>query len=163
MTIDYFTIMRRPTVRRSVLKNEMLSGFDSLLDAFFDETFSKEFKNQFSQKGKYPKVNIIGLEEKVVLEAAIPGMTRDDITIEVDEDNDTLTISGKSQQKSEYKDLYLTQEIKRSQFSRSFILSKESLDLTKISAQCDNGILTIEIPRINPEERAPKIRKVNIA
>ena len=162
MTLDY----RIPgfPVRRSVLRDEMLSGFDAIFDAFFDEKFSSNnFKNQFIQKGSYPKVNIIEVEDRFIFEAAVPGLTKDDIAIEVDDESSLLTISGEAKQNKEYKDLYLCREIKRSKFSRSFSLPKETLDLSKISAQCDNGILTIEIPKLKPEERLPKVRKVTIS
>lgn len=150
--------------RRSALKNEMLSGFDSFFDSFFDEAFpafSNDFRKHIIQKGSYPKVNVIEMDDNVIIEAAVPGMQKEDISIEVD-DKDILTISGQSQQVSEYKDRYLKQEIKRSKFSRSFSLAGENLRIDEITAECIDGILKIQIPKISTKDTTPKIRKIDI-
>lgn len=150
--------------RRSALKNEVMSGFDSFFDAFFEDAFpsiSNDFRKQIIQKGSYPKVNVIELESSIIIEAAVPGMQKEDISIEID-DKDILTISGQSKQVSQYKDRYLKQEIKRSKFSRSFTLAGENLKVEEINAICADGILKIEIPKISPEDTKPKIRKINV-
>jgi|SRR5690606_2410880 len=150
--------------RRSALKNEMLSGFDSFFDSFFDEAFpalSNDFRKHIIQKGSYPKVNVIEMDEVVIIEAAVPGMRKEDISIEVD-NKDILTISGESQHVNEYKDRYLKQEIKRSKFSRSFALAGENLMIDKISAECMDGILKIQIPKITAVDTTPKVRKIDI-
>jgi HSP20 family protein len=115
--------------------------------------------HDFVSKGSYPKVDIVLKDDELIIDAAVPGLSREDVNLEV-ADN-ILTISAKSNQVEEYKDRYYTKEIKRSYFSRSFKLN-DNLDVTKISATLVNGILTISIPHLKPDSFEKQKIKVDI-
>lgn len=149
--------------RKSALRNELLTGFDSFFDSWLDDMFpatSSSFKEHLSNKGSYPKVNVVDLDDKVVIEAAIPGLNKEDVDIELDADG-ILTITGQSNQVSEYQDRFLLKEIKQSKFSRSFSLGK-NIDKESIVAKCENGILYVELKKLKEEEIKPKVKKINI-
>ena len=146
----------------SLTRDELLTPFDSFINDFFNQQMelSKSFPNDFFSKGSYPKVNVADLKDKVVIEAAVPGMDKSDISIEVNEN--ILTLSGKSSQSSGVSDgQYIRRELKRSKFSRSFALG-DNLNLDDISATCIDGILTLTVPKKVEEDKEVKARYIDI-
>lgn len=143
--------------------DQFLTPFDQLFDRVFHQAFpeiKKELGTDFFQKGSYPRVNVISKEDSLVVEAAVPGMKRKDIDVEVH--NGVLTIRGSSNQIKEDDGKHLRREIKRSSFSRSFNLSDE-LNAEKISGSLEDGILKITIPRLEKIEKEADVRKINIS
>ena len=142
---------------------ELITPFDSLINDFFNDTFSelsKTFGDDFFVKGSYPKVNVLDLKGKILIEAAIPGMKKEDITVEL-KDN-VLTLSGNKRQNEEYSDSsFVRRELKRSKFQRSFALG-DHLNQNDITASCEDGILTLEIPKIEPDQEKREIRYIDI-
>lgn len=165
--MTFWTPVRVP---RNVVTKEMMHNRDNLISTFdkmFDEIFRSSSPDLHKSLGidpfsrsAFPKVNVVSHEDKVVIEAEIAGYSKDDISVEVEED--ILSISGKASQSSEQTDkcVYLIRELKRSQFSRSFRLN-EQLDANSIDASFKDGILEISIPKIEVEEK-PTINKVTI-
>jgi HSP20 family protein len=143
---------------------ELITPFDSLLSELFNDNFAplkQAFGEDFFVKGSYPKVNVVDTDTSVVIEAAVPGMAKEDISLEIKED--VLTISGKSNQDAEHAGgSFVRREIKRTRFERSFALS-DNLDRENIVASCDNGVLKMVLPKISPEERAPQSQYIEIA
>ena len=106
-------------------------------------------------------VNVINNDNSVLIEAAIPGMRREDVSVEVAEG--VLTIQGTSNQHEDIKDgQYVKREIKRSAFQRSFRLG-DNLDESQIKGNYDNGILTLTIPKVVPTEEERTVRKIEIS
>ena len=84
---------------RAFSRDEWLTPFDRLFDDVFGSMFptvAKDIGEDFFVKGSYPKVNVIDNEDTVLIEAAIPGMHKDDVTVEVADG--VLTIQGTSNQ-----------------------------------------------------------------
>ena len=76
--------------------------------------------------------------------------------------DNVLTIQGTSNQAEGVSDSqYVKREIKRSSFRRSFTLN-DNLNSASIGAQFDNGILTLEIPKVVPDNTEPVTRKIEI-
>jgi len=142
---------------------ELITPFDSLLNELFNDNFAplkQAFGDDFFVRGSYPKVNVVDTDEAVVIEAAVPGMAKEDISLEIKED--VLTITGKSNQAAEYEGgSFIRREIKRSRFERSFALS-DNLDRENIMASCDNGVLKMVLPKVSPEERIPQSQYIDI-
>jgi HSP20 family protein len=104
-----------------------------------------------------PAMDLIETGEHFVLKADLPGMTEEDVSIEVQDG--TLTISGErsAEHESHERGWY---RIERSfgSFNRSLTLP-DGVDADGISAQFDRGVLEVRIPK--PEERKP--RRVEIS
>ena len=150
----------------STKKDEWLNPFDRLLDEMMsaqNPELHRVFGDSIFEKNAYPKVNIIDENDHILIEASVPGMKREDISIEVD--GQTLTIAsmynGDSRELNRERQ-YLRREIKKSQFTRSFSLSKE-LDLAEISAGIDSGLLSIKIPKLVPKKDILSKKKIQIA
>ena len=92
-----------------------------------------------------PRMNVIDLEDKYEISAELPGMKRDAVSIELN--NNILTLSGEKNDEHETKDQnYRMFERSYGKFNRSFRLSPE-VDADKIEAKFDNGILTLSLPK----------------
>jgi len=92
-----------------------------------------------------PAVNIAEDENKFEIEFAVPGLTKSDFSINLD--NDTLTVkSEKENSNEENNSNYTRKEFSYSAFERSFTLP-DAADGEKIKAEYKEGILSIEIPK----------------
>jgi HSP20 family protein len=103
-----------------------------------------------------PATDLIESETHYVLRADLPGVSEDDISIELD--HDVLTISGERKAETrENKGGYARVERVSGSFRRSVRLP-EGVDAEAITAGFDNGVLEVSVPK--PEQ--PKPRKVQI-
>ena len=142
-------------------RDEFLTPFDKVFDKMLETNFP-EVINQVGvtpySNSAYPKVNVYEYDDKVGIVAEIPGLSKKQIKVDV-EDN-ILTISGdKHSVWDDAKAKVLRRELKQSSFKRSFTLG-ELLNGDDISANFKDGVLSIEIPKSVPEK--PKKHSVNI-
>jgi len=143
-------------------RDEFLTPFDRIFDQLFETNFP-EFVRSVGVKpyqgSAYPKVNVYEYDEKVGIVAEIPGLEKKDLTVEVEDG--TLTISGVKHHIVEDEGAkVLRRELKASSFKRNFEIG-ENLDGENIKAVFKNGILNIDIPKIEPEK--PKKQFVKIS
>jgi HSP20 family protein len=104
-----------------------------------------------------PPMDLVETEDHYVLRADLPGVSDDDVDIEL-EDN-VLTVSGEREVEHEgRKEGYYRVERSFGRFSRSLTLP-EGVDAEAIAASFDHGVLEVRIPK--PEQRKP--RRVSIA
>jgi HSP20 family protein len=104
-----------------------------------------------------PAMDLLETEHDFVLRADLPGLSEDDVNIEL-EDN-VLTVSGERKaEHEEHKEGYYRVERAWGSFSRSLTLP-EGIDPNAVHASFDRGVLEVRIPK--PEERKP--RKVAIS
>lgn len=103
-----------------------------------------------------PPVEVYEKDDKVMVKAEVPGMTKDDIDVSVQ--GDMLTISGEKKTESEVKEQdYYRSEFSYGRFSRSVALPT-AVDASKVEANYNNGVLEISLPK--SEEAKP--RKIEI-
>ncbi|NJB72453.1 HSP20 family protein [Saonia flava] len=103
-----------------------------------------------------PAVNIKENEANFELELAVPGRTKEDFKVEVD--NDVLTISSETKSEDETTEENFTRrEFSYTSFKRAFTLP-ESVESNKIDASYVNGVLTLSIPK--KEEALPKPKRL---
>ena len=146
-------------------RDEFLTPFDRLFDEVFAAhvpSFTKEFGVDFFEKGSYPRVDIIDHKNTIEIQAEIPGLSKEDVSVEVIDN--VLTVSGNKTAKSFDKtpddfSNYLRRELKRSSFRRSFTLG-DNVDKSKIDAKFENGILTVTLSKVQPSK--PEVKKVEI-
>jgi len=103
-----------------------------------------------------PAVNIKDNTEGFELELAVPGMKKDDFTVEID--NDVLTISSEVEtENEENKENYTRKEFSYTSFKRAFTLP-ETVDGSKIDAKYEDGILKLTLPK--KQEALPKPKRL---
>jgi len=125
----------------------------------FDSWFNGVANGSESEGAAWnPSVDIYETENSYVLKADLPGIRKEDINLDVN--NNTLTIKGdkKFEEKVE-KDNYLRIERRYGSFSRSFTLS-EKVDKENITANYKDGVLEVTLPK--KEEAKPKEIKVEV-
>ena len=140
-------------------RDEFLTPFDKIFDELMTKTFptfSDEVSVSFNQ-GAYPKVNVYEYDDKIGMVAEIPGLDKKNVSVEV-EDN-VLTISGDKHGFEDDGGKCITRELKHSSFKRSFNLG-EQLDGDEVSANFKDGILSINIPKVEPELPKKNIVKI---
>jgi len=99
-----------------------------------------------------PLVDIYDNEKAVVIKAELPGVGKEDISIDVSDR--VLTLKGERSYDGDMKqERYCRRERTFGEFCRSFTLPAD-IDPDKIKAEYKDGILRIEIPK--PEEQKPK-------
>lgn len=140
----------------------------SLFDSLFNDHFENGY-NGFTGKTFYaPKVDVTETTGAYSLEMELPGLTQDDINIELD--GSKLTISSKEKtetsenaenaEEQTEKPKYLIRERRQFNFSRAFTLP-EDVDSEKVSASFKNGILVVTLPR--KEVALPKRIQIDVA
>ena len=147
---------------RAIHRDEFLTPFDQIFDEFFKAnvpSFTQEFGIDFFEKGSYPRVDVIDFDDKVIIEAEVPGLTKSDVNVEVQQN--VLTVSGvKSKNVTDTEGgKYIRRELKRSNFRRSFTLG-ENIEKDTVSATFENGILQITLNKVKPA--VSQVRKVTI-
>jgi HSP20 family protein len=118
-----------------------------VFDAFFD---SRPGKGGTAQRW-VPAMDLVEDKNDLVLRADLPGLSEDDVNIEVKDG--VLTISGerKTEEKKEDEGYYRVERA-FGRFSRSLSLP-DGIDPEQVKARFDNGVLEVRIPK--PEERKP--------
>lgn len=98
--------------------------------------------------------------EKIIIEAEIPGINKDQLSVEVD--GDWLKIRGDKKVKTEDKSRnYIHRELKNSAFCRSFRLP-QSVNKEKFTAEFTNGILSIILPKKITESPPNNVKRIDI-
>lgn len=128
--------------------------------------FNDFFDNDWLVKANAtaPAINVIESDTDYKVEIAAPGMKKEDFTIHVGEDNElTIAMEKKDEKKDEDKKnkRYLRQEFSYTQFEQTLVLP-EDVDKGKIAASVNDGVLTIDLPKRTPEEKAKVNRMIEI-
>ena len=122
-------------------------GFDSIFDKLFED-FEKNSTNS-----SFPPYNIRKDEEDLyVIEMAVAGFSKEDLEAELKDG--VLTVRSKPEKD---KGEYLHRGIAKRSFSKSFTLSD---DMIVKGADIVNGMLTIDLERIIPEEKKSKMIEI---
>jgi molecular chaperone IbpA len=126
-------------------------GFDRMFDRLFDDSFVTTTNN-------YPPYNIVKVSETdYAIQIAVAGFGKDDIEIETKEN--TLTVKSVEKKDGEVVDdtTYLHKGISNRSFRRSFTIAD---DVVVKGASFENGLLNIDLERIIPEEKKPRVIEI---
>ena len=143
-------------------RDNFLTPFDKM----FDQMVESQFPDVVRQVGvkpygntAYPKVNVYEYDDKIGIVAEIPGLDKKQLNVEVEDG--VLTISGDKHSAFESEGAQvLRKELKESSFKRQFELG-ELLDGDNISANFKDGILSIDVPKTEPEKPQKKFVKIS--
>ena len=123
--------------------------------------FNDFFDNDWMVKANAtaPAINVFETEKEYKVELAAPGMTKEDFNVHIDEENNlVISMEKKTESKEEgNKDekregRYLRREFSYSKFQQTMILP-DDVDKEKISAQVENGVLNINLPKFTEQEK----------
>ena len=133
-----------------------LTVFEDVFGSLFNDSFGTPTKTP-KTSGWSPAVDIVESSDAYTLTADLPGLTKADVNLTVEEDVLTLTGERKNEQSvgNEFGHRY---ERAYGKFSRSFQLGS-SVETGKIKAEFRNGMLKVELPKVE----ASKPYEVSIA
>lgn len=120
------------------------------LPYYRDDFFAKDLISSFFSDGadySVPAVNIKENENHFEIEVAAPGLNKEDFKVKLEKNILTVT-SEKKTQKDEGKENFMRKEFSYNSFCRSFSVP-ETVDVEKIKASHKNGVLIIEIPKLD--------------
>lgn len=134
--------------------------FELLARRFNEMTEEAQKGITFETGGFNPRVDIIEDAKNIYVQAELPGMKKEDVSLLVNEER-VLTLKGKKAklEVTEGK-AQIRSERNFGEFTRNFSLP-ENVDLDKIAASYENGILEVTLPKKEPEK--PKEVEVKIA
>lgn len=134
-------------------RNRNMHGLQREIDRLFDNFFQPSSGESSESTATWaPRTDLVETEDAYRIHVDIPGMTKDDLTINYQDDQ--LVISGERRDESrEEKDRYVRVERSFGHFYRAFTLPK-TVNADAISANYENGVLTISVPKA--EEVKPR-------
>ena len=140
-------------------KDEFLTPFSSIFDDFFNQSFPN-LDVGFLSKTAFPKVDVIDEGNQIVIQAEIPGLKKDQVTVELEKG--ILRIKGekKEEKESGYRN-YVHRELKKSAFCRSFTVG-ENVNTGSVSAKYEDGILEVILKKIEETPEKDEVKKIQI-
>jgi len=127
--------------------------------------FNDFFDNDWMVKANAtaPAINVFETEKEYKVELAAPGMTKEDFNVHIDEENNlVISMEKKTENKEEKKEgRYLRREFSYSKFQQTMILP-DDVDKEKISAQVENGVLNIDLPKFSEQEKEKANRFIDV-
>jgi HSP20 family protein len=143
----------------NIIKYDPFRDLRSLQDEMnrlFSASFPRGSNQEEMSTGWSPSVDIYESENRIVLEAELPGMKREDFELSIE--NNVVTLKGERRfEKKDEGDNYHRVERAYGSFTRSFNLPR-TVSTEEIKADFKNGVLTVTVPK---KEEA-KARKIEI-
>ncbi|KAG2377680.1 hypothetical protein C9374_009196 [Naegleria lovaniensis] len=142
----------------------MLSRYNRGFNDFFDDPFfSTSLMRPWTGVGGdimgtqmstfNPATDVSETDRAICLRSNLPGLRKEDIRIDVDDQNRTLTFSGETHsEKTDENEVYHRTERSYGKFSRTFRLP-QNVDLDNIKANMDHGVLKINIPKLEQQQK----------
>ena len=138
-----------------VRRNYNQTWMPDIFNDFFDNTWMER------PKATAPAINVLETPEAYQLELAAPGMTKSDFDVHLDEQGDlVINMEKKSDKKEHEKGHYVRREFSYTKFQQTMLLPDDT-DREAISAKVENGVLTVNLPKIKKVE--PENTKKQIA
>jgi len=147
----------------SLAKRRTSDFLPSLTRFFGDDFFSRDWglSNFSNTETTLPAVNISESEDTFEVQMAAPGMQKKDFNNELD--GNLLTISSEKQdQREETEGKYSRREFSYQSFQRTFNLPKEVVDVDKINATYQDGVLRLIIPKREEAKKQPR-KTINVS
>ena len=130
----------------------------SIFDDFFDNDWMRK------TNATAPAINVLESEDEYKVEVAAAGMNKNDFNIHIDQDgNLVIEMEKKVESSDEQKEEphYLRREFSYSKFQQTLILP-DDVNKEAIQANVADGVLTIDLPRLKPEEQKKALRQIEV-
>jgi HSP20 family protein len=118
---------------------DLFPQIDRVLNEIFNTSIN-HFVDEKQMDYSQPKANVIEFKDRFVIDLMVPGMSKEDVKLNVDKY--ILTISADKQLENDLK--YKLAEFKYGKFERKFKLPN-NIDISKLSAELKHGILSITL------------------
>lgn len=142
------------TLKFSPARRMFPASFFGTLPTYFEDVMNgKDFA------GYVPSVNVSENDKEWHIEVSAAGFKKEDFKINLEKDLLTISAEHKAELNKEEKN-YTRREFSYGSFSRSFRIKENTVDVEKIGAGYENGILNITLPKLVtvPEKTAKEIK-----
>lgn len=115
-------------------------------------------------QGTMPKMNVTETDEDYELRLCVPGLSKDDLNLSVDAENNLVIEMVQKEEKKEHdkkERRWLRREFSEMQFKQLLSLP-EGVKKEQISAKVEHGILTIVLPKVTEKEKAALAQRIEI-
>jgi len=140
----------------------MMSDMDRIFDDFRSE-WERAFlapRTLAADLARQPLIDLTDNGKEYLLKAEIPGINKEDLAIEVGENEIEISGETKAEEKEEDKEGgYIRRERRYSKFYRTLPLP-DSVIADKAEAELKDGVLTVKLPKASPPEK--KLKKVQV-
>lgn len=143
----------------------LIDDMDRLFESFLSRGWLRPFREMWPDWARFeeglelrtPRVDVINRDEEVLVKAELPGVKREDLTVELI--GDLLAIRGEQhhEERKEEGDL-VRAEITRGAFSRTMTMPA-GLDGEHVKAELKEGVLEVHLPKLEKTER----RRIEVA
>lgn len=146
-------LIKKPDTFLSMLNDDI----NSILHKSFDNLFP-EYVFEQEMKGMAMPVDIKEYEDKYVIKVEMPGINREDITLDLHKNSLKISATKKiEQEENDNKKKYHKSEFRYGDYCRTLYFPLE-VDMEKCDATLKNGILTVELEKtVKEEEKQKKI------
>lgn len=127
----------------------------------FDDFFDSDWPRRAN--AMTPAINVLESPSGYQVEVAAPGLTKDDFSIHVDEDNNLVIAMEKKtmDDTTNRQARYLRREFNYTKFHQTLILP-EDVDHEGIEAKVADGVLTILLPKLTPEKKEKAMQHIEV-
>ncbi len=134
------------------------------ISGIFDDFFDNNW--MVKAKATAPAINVLEDEKNYTVEVAAPGMTKEDFNVHINDENNLVISMEKQTKASEPEDgkkdrRYLRREFSYSRFQQTLILP-EDVDKEDIKAQVQDGVLSVTLPRLTPEQKCSTLKQIEV-
>ncbi len=131
------------------------SNYD-LFDDIFGDSFFKKNENSMM------KTDIREEDDKYVIDVDLPGFSKENIKVDITDGYLTINAKMDSEKNDEKKGKYVRRERYFGECSRSFYVG-EDVTSEDIKASFKNGILCLEVPKVDEQKKLPEKKYVEIS
>ena len=153
------------------------NNFYDIFDAFFNDNFNNGYAPA-TRRVASPQMNVLEDEDTYKVQIAAPGMTKDDMNVKLDdEQNLVISIEKKeektevSSERSDSKEVAVAENKPAPRYHRHEIFHQsfvqklrlpDDVKLENITAKMENGLLEVVIPKMKEEDKALLERRISI-
>lgn len=130
------------------------------IPTLFNDLFDMSW-NGNNAMSNLPQMNIKEDNECYKMELSVPGLTKDDLNISIDQDNNLVVEMTKKIEKEDKDERYLRHEFTSTQFKETMVLP-DNICKDEIDAKVENGILKISLPKQPIIEAKPTLKQIEI-
>ena len=128
----------------------------------FMPTLFNELMNWNDTTYSTPRMNIMETKDNYKLELCIPGLTKEDVKLNIDAEGNLVVEMVKETKKENKEEMrYLRHEFSVEHF-RQTVMLPEDIHKEQISAKVENGILDIVIPKVTVEEKKQAMQTIEV-
>ena len=133
-------------------------------NSWIPEVFGNFFDTDFMPRvsATAPAINVKETDKAYTVELAAPGLKKEDFEINIDNDGNLhIKMESKDEKKDENKhEHYLRREFAYSKYEQTLLLP-DDVDKDKVSAKAGDGVLTIDLPKVEKAAGKPA-RKIEV-